>query len=90
MSENVPLTMTFFKIGDSLIVDPDRDEEDSADARLTLAISKPGKDKVINSMQKGEITPLSCDDLNDIIKGSEEVYDKVFPEVDKKIKKLKK
>lgn len=90
LSDNVPFTMTFHKIGNSLVIDPDRDEEDAHNARLTLAISKPGKDHVINSMQKGELDVLSVDDMNNIIDGAEKVYDKVFPIIIKKVEGLKK
>ena len=88
LTENVPLMMTFYKIGNKLIFDPNRDEEDSADSRLTLAISQPKKDKIINSMQKGEIASLTTDDLKDIITESEKVYDKLFPILEKKVKEL--
>ena len=90
LSDNVPFTMTFHKIGNSLVIDPDRDEEDAQCSRLTLAISKPGKDHVINSMQKGELDVLSVDDMNNIIDGAEKVYDKVFPIIIKKVEGLKK
>ncbi|MFH1359144.1 MAG: exosome complex protein Rrp42 [archaeon] len=90
LTENVPLMMTFYKIGNKLVFDPNRDEEDAADARLTLAISQPKKDKIINSMQKGEITPLTCDELNEIVKEAEKAYDKLFPEIEKRIKELNK
>jgi exosome complex component RRP42 len=88
LTESLPLTMTFHKIGDNLLIDPDRDEEDSGEARLTLAISCPKKEKIINSMQKGRMKPLSEEDLNIIIKESERLYDKLFPLIDKKIKNL--
>jgi exosome complex component RRP42 len=90
LTENMPLTITFYKIGESLILDPTRIEEDATDARLTLAISCPKKEKIINSMQKGGITPLSIEELQYVIKHSEEIYDKLFPEIEKKILGLKK
>lgn len=90
LTENVPLMMTFYKIGESLIFDPNRDEEDSAGARLTLAISQPKKDKMINSMQKGGIVSITTDDLNKIVEESERVYDKLFPILEEKIKELNK
>ena len=81
LTDNVPFSMTFHKIGNKIIVDPTRDEEDSAEARLTLAISKPKKEHMINSMQKGEIVPLSGEDLKEIIAQSVKVYDEVFPKL---------
>jgi exosome complex component RRP42 len=90
LTDCVPLTFTFYKIGDYLILDPTREEEDSADARLTLAISMPKKEKIINAMQKGGITPLTEKELECIISESEKAYDEIFPIVEKKIKSLKK
>lgn len=88
LTDNVPLTMTFHKIGDSLVLDPNRDEEDTSEARLTLSISSPKKEKMINSMQKGEIVSLSIENIEEIIKESEKAYDKLFPEIDKMVKGL--
>jgi exosome complex RNA-binding protein Rrp42 (RNase PH superfamily) len=71
------------------LFDPTRDEEDASSARLTLAISKPGKDKIINSMQKGGLDSMSIEHLNQVIEEAEKVYDKIFPELDKKVEGLK-
>jgi len=90
LTENTPFTMTFYKIGDKLLIDPTRDEQDAADSRLTLGIAKVGKEYIISSAQKGEITPLSGDDLKEIIAQSEKVYDKVYPDIEKQTKALMK
>ena len=89
LTENVPLSLTFYKIGDEVLLDPNRDEEDAAEARLTLALSSSKKDKIINAMQKGGMVAFTEEDLDKIIKESEKVYDKLFPEIEKKIKELK-
>jgi len=90
LTDNIPLSLTFYKIGDALLLDPNRDEEDAADARVTLAISSLKKDKIINAMQKGGITPITIEELDKIIKEGEKAYDKLFPDLDKKVKNLKK
>lgn len=88
LTDNVPLAMTFYKVGDKIIVDPSRDEEDTAEARITFAISAPKKDKIINSMQKGGIVPVSIDEMKEMTKEADNVYDKLFPEIEKKIDSL--
>ena len=88
LTENTPVTMTFYKVGEKLLIDPTRDEQDAAESRLTLALTKSGKEYIISSMQKGEITPLSGEDLKEIIEQSEKVYDKMFPEFEKQTKSL--
>jgi exosome complex component RRP42 len=88
LTDNIPLTMTFYKIGDYLILDPTREEEDAVDARLTLSLSCPKKEKIINSMQKGGITPLTTAELENIVTQSEKTFDELFPDIEKKIKAL--
>jgi exosome complex component RRP42 len=90
LTEEESLMMTFYKIGDKLVFDPTRDEEDASSARLTLAISKPGKDKIINSMQKGGLDSLSADHLNEVISEADKVYDKLFGELGKQVSDLMK
>lgn len=85
LTKNESLMMTFYKVGDCLLLDPTREEEDVSSARLTLAISKPGKEKIINSMQKGGIESLPIKDLNKIIEEAENMYDKLFSELSKKL-----
>jgi len=89
LTEKIPFSMTFYKIGNNLLTDPTRDEEDTADARLTLAISKPAKEYIINAMQKGGIALLSKEDLKKTVEQAEKVYDKVYPEIEKQIKSKK-
>ena len=90
LTKNQALSMTFYKVGESLILDPNRDEEDASQARLTLAIAKPEKDRIISAMQKGGQTPMTADELIKIIEQSEKNYDKMFPEIETKIKDLMK
>lgn len=90
LTDHVPFTMTFHKLGNKIILDPTRQEEDCSDARMTLAISSGKKEKMINAMQKGGITPITIEEMDLIIKEAEKAYDKVFPEVDKKTKHLMK
>jgi exosome complex component RRP42 len=89
LTDHVPFTMTFHKIGESLLADPNRNEEDAADAKLTLAVSCGKKEKMINAMQKGGITPISIEEMAEIIKQAEKIYDEIFPKLEKKIKNLK-
>lgn len=58
--EKVPLSVTVYKIGNHLVVDPTRLEENAADARLTIGtIDK----KLLCSMQKGGEGTLKKDDV---------------------------
>ena len=64
LSKKDPLSITVYKIGENLIVDPTYEEEKVVDARLTVAITNDGK---ICSMQKGEIEPLDVEMIEKMI-----------------------
>jgi exosome complex component RRP42 len=90
LTEKMPITMTFHKVGDKFIVDPNREEEDSSEARLTIAVSQNKKEKMINAMQKEGMTAFTIDELKEIVLKSSKIYDSIFPKIDKRIKELTK
>ena len=90
LTKTIPFTMTFHKIGDKIIIDPNREEEDTSEARVTFAVSKPDKDKIINAMQKGNEDVVSADQLMQMVDGAEKLYDEMFPNIEKQIKALEK
>jgi exosome complex component RRP42 len=63
LSEETPISLTAYKLGKSIVMDPTREEEDFAEARVTLGI----RDGKISSMQKGLEAGLDLEDLNKII-----------------------
>ena len=58
--KKVPIAVTVHKIGKSFIVDPSHEEEESSDARLTIASLKDG---TLCALQKGGEYPLTVDDI---------------------------
>lgn len=70
LNKCIPLTLTFYKIGNNMILDPDAREEEASEARLSIALSESEKSKeiLINAMQKGgsnesESAPLTKEEL---------------------------
>ena len=59
-----PLPITIYKVGKSLLVDPNNEEEDAYDARLTVSSDV---NDVISAMQKGGDAPLSLEDTSKMI-----------------------
>lgn len=59
-----PLPVTVYKVNGSLLVDPTTEEEESYDARLTVASDSKG---VISALQKGGSAPLTLDEVSKII-----------------------
>lgn len=79
VAKELPISMTFHKIGDNFIVDPTREEEDVSQSRLTVG-STAG---MISSMQKGNIMPLEMEDLNIILDNVESVRKTIADAIEK-------
>ncbi len=62
--KHVPISCTFSKIGDNIIVDPNYAEEHIQDTRLTLAFTEENK---ICSTQKGESGTFSVEEIKKCI-----------------------
>ena len=54
-----PVTVTVFKYGDNLLIDPTYEEEKAYDARLTVSVLENGN---ICSLQKGGDSPVTTDE----------------------------
>lgn len=61
---NQPIAITVVKIGSSLIVDPDSEEEKATDARLTVTSLEDG---TLCAMQKGGDAPLTKEEIEKMI-----------------------
>jgi len=82
LTDILPLQVTAHKIGDKIIFDPTREEEDVSETRLTIGSSRGS----ISSMQKGEKASLEIEEFNDILDSVEEVWNKVFKKVEEFVK----
>jgi len=72
--KSVPVSTTFAKIGDKIIIDPNADEEEMATARLTLVTDENGK---YVSAQKGKPGGFTFDELKEISVISKEKGDEI-------------
>ncbi|MBS3082115.1 exosome complex protein Rrp42 [Candidatus Pacearchaeota archaeon] len=81
----IPLTFTFYKLGDSLIIDPTREEEEACDGKIVWGLStSKGKDHVIHSCQKGLESSMTREDIEQMMQHLPKVYDDTL----KKLKKF--
>ncbi|MBU3913114.1 MAG: exosome complex protein Rrp42 [Nanoarchaeota archaeon] len=89
LAKEIPLLFTFHKIGDSVIVDPVVEEEESSDARISLGLL----DGKINALQKGNSESFELEGVYSIFEESEKKYKemskKVEENIDKAIKRAK-
>ena len=82
LSKEVPISITFHKVGEHLIVDPVRDEEDISEARVTIGMAGEN----ISSMQKGESQSIDVEDMKKLINGAEKIISKVHKKIEKHLK----
>ena len=80
LAKEIPISITIHKVGNNLIVDPTREEEDISEARVTIGSSEG----VISSIQKGKEAGLDLKEFYEILDLSE----KVCKDISKKIGKF--
>ncbi len=80
LREDIPISITAHKIGNSLIVDPTQEEEDISEVRLTAGVY----DDVISSMQKGNIKEISVDEFGKML----ELIEKTAKEINLRVRKF--
>ncbi len=79
-----PLSMSFYKLGNTIILDPTREEEEACEVRITLGISKWNGKYMLNSCQKTGETPFSQTELENIM----QILPKKFEELNETLKKF--
>ncbi len=81
LTDNVPVTVTTYKVDNKIILDPIRAEEKSAKARLSIAVSRD-KEAHINAMQKSG-DALTEDELMSMIEHSIKESKKILDIIEK-------
>ena len=82
LSNNIPVSITVHKLGEHLIVDPTREEEDISETRVTIG----SYDGIISSIQKGERESLDTEEFSKVLDIVEKVRDEVFKKMEKHLK----
>ncbi|MHA1734503.1 MAG: exosome complex protein Rrp42 [Promethearchaeota archaeon] len=77
--KSVPMTMTFVKIGNNIVVDPSIGEEFCADARITFTVDE---NDMVTSMQKGGVRPFTVDEVLQCTSDAVEVAAKLRKQLD--------
>jgi exosome complex component RRP42 len=85
-SDKIPVMMTFYKIGDKIVVDPKLEEVDACNSRLSIALTKEKKEWNINAMQKGEEGVLTEKDMNTILDLAKEKAEELIKKIEKAVK----
>lgn len=82
LSKNTPLSLTFNKIGEHIVVDPTTEEEDLIDTRVTIGSSNG----IISSMQKGKEHSLDIEEFNKILDLNDTIWKEMFKKFEKELK----
>ncbi|MBA7617859.1 Ribonuclease PH [subsurface metagenome] len=82
LAKDIPLSITIHKVGNSLIIDPTREEEDIGETRVTIGSSNG----VISSIQKGDEKSLSIEKFENILDLAEKTERKLFKKIEKFLK----
>jgi exosome complex component RRP42 len=77
-TQNQPISLTAVKLGSKVMVDPSLDEEEVADARLTVVCDENGD---IRAMQKGMNGAFTIDEVKYIVGLSQELGSKVRAQI---------
>ncbi|MEM4330529.1 MAG: exosome complex protein Rrp42 [Candidatus Pacearchaeota archaeon] len=83
--ENMPITITFYKLGKDFIVDANRDEEEISNYRLSIAISDGKEGPIINAMQKGKEGGIAFEELEKVLNILEDLYSEFYKKIKKEI-----
>jgi exosome complex component RRP42 len=77
LSKEMPISLTIHKIGESLVVDPTREEEDISETRVTVCVV----DGIVHSMQKGNSKEITTEEFNKVLdlieKSEKEIVNKI-------------
>ncbi|NIP35830.1 MAG: RNA-binding protein, partial [Thermoplasmata archaeon] len=77
-TQTAPVSLTAVKIGSKVLIDPSLDEEEVADARLTVSTDENGD---IRAMQKNMNGSFTIDEVKYVVRLSEELGTKVRPKL---------
>ncbi|MEK6855602.1 MAG: exosome complex protein Rrp42 [Nanoarchaeota archaeon] len=84
LNANIPLSISFYKLGNSIYLDPTREEEEATDVKVTWGISDWNGKMMIHSCQKsGKITFTQSE-----IESMMNLIEKKYLELNAKLKKL--
>jgi exosome complex component RRP42 len=80
--KEIPISLTVHKIGNNLIVDPNKEEEDISEARISVCSSEEN----IHSMQKGNSKELDIEEFNNALDLIEKIRKEIFKKIEKSLK----
>lgn len=84
LNANIPLSISFFKLDNSVYLDPTREEEEASDVRITFGISNWNGKHMVHACQKSGNLYLTQSEIESIMP----VLVKKYDELNEKLKKF--
>ncbi|MSS75213.1 exosome complex protein Rrp42 [Candidatus Pacearchaeota archaeon] len=81
--EVIPLSVTIFKLGNALFVDPTREEAEAAEVKCNFGLTKQGKKYMVHSTQKTGAKPFTQKELETSAVLIGEKYDELYDKLKK-------
>jgi len=80
-AEAMSFNLTFHKVGDTILIDPSKEEEAISEYRLSIAIADNNGEPRITAMQKGKEGAINEKDMTRILEIVKEQHKETFPKV---------
>ncbi len=84
--EIVPISFTFFKLGESLLLHPTREEEEACETKVIWGASKWNGTLMLNSCQKGWEAPFTQKEIETMMDIIPEKYEEMHKKLNKHLK----
>ncbi len=84
-NEAMAFNITLHKIGDALVVDPNKEEEEISDFRISVAVADNKGEARITAIQKGKEVAITEEDMEKILKLVDDKFKEMFPEIRKMV-----
>ena len=82
LTDHVPVAISVYKIGETLVVDPTREEEDVSETRITIGSSNG----TISSIQKSNSSPFEVEELKKSFEISTKLSTEIYSKIEEAIK----
>lgn len=82
LKADLPTSITVYKIGNSLVVDPTIEEEDVSEARVTIGIIG----STVHSLQKGNSDSFTVEEFGNVLDLAEKVWKKLSLKIEENLK----
>lgn len=87
LTDIMPLTITFYKVGGNLLIDPISEEEETSEGRISFALTAKGKEVLINAIQKGGPETYGEEEIEKIIDLAIEKFKEFEKKINSELKK---